>query len=91
MATNDDQLVEAILRDYRTADLSAAEGAMLDHCVQLTENAVEISPDSLERLRRHGFDDTAILQMTLIAAWFNYINRVADSLGIGRANTTAAK
>ena len=31
-----------------------------------------------------GFDDVAILQITLIASWFNYINRVADALGVGR-------
>ena len=35
------------------------------------------------RLRDAGFDDTGILQITLIAAWFNYINRVADALGVG--------
>jgi alkylhydroperoxidase family enzyme len=31
-----------------------------------------------------GFDDKARLQITLIASWFNYINRVADALGVGR-------
>ena len=36
-----------------------------------------------DRLRAAGFDDQAILQITLIAAWFNYINRVADALGVG--------
>ena len=36
-----------------------------------------------ERLRAVGFDDQVILQITLIAAWFNYINRVADALGVG--------
>ena len=36
------------------------------------------------RLREAGFDDRAILQITLIASWFNYINRVADALGVGR-------
>ena len=35
-------------------------------------------------LRAAGFDDRAILQITLIASWFNYINRVADALGVGR-------
>jgi alkylhydroperoxidase family enzyme len=40
--------------------------------------------DDHERLRGAGFDDKAILQITLIAAWFNYINRVADALGVGR-------
>ena len=35
-------------------------------------------------VRAAGFDDRAILQITLIASWFNYINRVADALGVGR-------
>ena len=42
-----------------------------------------VSPDH-ERLRAVGFDDKGILQITLIASWFNYINRVADALGVGR-------
>jgi alkylhydroperoxidase family enzyme len=42
-------------------------------------------------LRAVGFDDTAILQITLIASWFNYINRVADALGIGRENAKEEK
>ncbi len=83
-ATGDDELAEAILRDYRTAPITERELAMLDYAVQLTEDAVRITPDNHVTLRSHGFDDTAILQITLIAAWFNYINRVADSLGIGR-------
>lgn len=57
---------------------------MLDYVVTLTRDATRITPSDHERLRRAGFDDVAILQMTLIAAWFNYINRVADALGVGR-------
>jgi len=57
---------------------------MLDFTVQLTKAAYKITPDDLGRLREVGFDDTGILQITLIAAWFNYINRVADALGVGR-------
>ena len=57
---------------------------MLDYAAQLTVDAVKITPKNHEHLRSFGFDDTAILQITLIASWFNYINRVADSLGIGR-------
>ncbi len=43
-----------------------------------------ISPEHHVRLREVGFDDRGILQITLIASWFNYINRVADALGVGR-------
>ena len=57
---------------------------MLDYVAQLTRDATRISRQHHEQLREAGFDDRAILQMTLIASWFNYINRVADSLGVGR-------
>ena len=50
----------------------------------LTKDATSVTPEHHARLRAAGFDDRGILQITLIAAWFNYINRVADSLGVGR-------
>jgi alkylhydroperoxidase family enzyme len=57
---------------------------MLDYVVQLTRDATRISADDHEGLHAAGFNDQAILQITLIASWFNYINRVADALGVGR-------
>ena len=57
---------------------------MLDYVVQITKDATRITPDYHERLRAVGFDERGILQITLLAAWFNYINRVADALGVGR-------
>ncbi len=74
----------AIERDYRTAPLSEADRTMLDYVAQLTRDATQITPEFHARLRDAGFDDQAILQITLIASWFNYINRVADALGVGR-------
>ena len=57
---------------------------MINYVVKLTKDATKISPVDHDQLRTAGFDDRAILQITLIASWFNYINRVADALGIGR-------
>jgi alkylhydroperoxidase family enzyme len=57
---------------------------MVDYVVKLTKDATQVSKDDHEKLRAAGFDDQAILQITLIASWFNYINRVADALGVGR-------
>ncbi|OWK37768.1 carboxymuconolactone decarboxylase family protein [Fimbriiglobus ruber] len=57
---------------------------MLDFAVRLTAAAYKLTPDDVARLRAVGFDDTGVLQITLIASWFNYINRVADALGVGR-------
>ena len=61
---------------------------MLEYVEQVTRDATRISPAFHDRLRAVGFDDRGILQITLIASWFNYINRVADSLGIGRMPAT---
>lgn len=57
---------------------------MLDYVVKLTKDATQVRKDDITGLRAAGFDDRAILQITLIASWFNYINRVADALGVGR-------
>ena len=80
----DESLVKALQDDYTKAPLLEQDRAMLDYVVQLSRDATRIGPQDHERLRSVGFDDTAILQITLIASWFNYINRVADALGVGR-------
>ena len=77
--------MEAIRRDYKTAPIDERDRTMLDYVSQLTKDATKIGPEYHERLRGVGFDDRGILQITLIASWFNYINRVADSLGVGRS------
>jgi uncharacterized peroxidase-related enzyme len=76
--------VRALEEDYRTAPIEERDRVMLDYVVQLTRDATRIGPADHARLRSAGFDDTGILQITLIASWFNYINRVADALGVGR-------
>ena len=82
--TLDDELAAAIRDDHTTAPIAEQDRVMLDFVAQLTKDATRISPDDHARMRAAGFDDTGILQVTLIASWFNYINRVADALGVGR-------
>jgi uncharacterized peroxidase-related enzyme len=77
-------MVAALEADYKTAPISEQDRVMLDYVVQITKDATRISPKDHEKLRAVGFDDKGILQITLIASWFNYINRVADALGVGR-------
>ena len=77
-------MVRALAEDYESAPISEQDRAMLDYVVQLTRDSTRISPADHERLRAVGFDDKGILQITLIASWFNYINRAADALGVGR-------
>lgn len=80
----DDEFVQAIRKDFRSAPISDQDRVMLEYVEQLTKDATRIGPAHHERLRAAGFDDRGILQITLIASWFNYINRVADALGVGR-------
>jgi uncharacterized peroxidase-related enzyme len=84
MVTLDETFAQALRRDWRSVDLSPADRAMLAYVEMVTKDARQVQPDTLDGLRRAGFSDEAILQITMIASWFNYINRMADALGVGR-------
>jgi alkylhydroperoxidase family enzyme len=82
-------MVAALKQDFRTAPISEQDKVMLEYVVKLTRDATQCSPEDHKQLRAVGFDDRGILQITLIASWFNYINRVADALGVGREGKAA--
>lgn len=82
--TGDEELSGSIKIDYRRAELTDQELAMLTYVEKLTLNPSSMTRDDIEKLRNAGFCDQAILQINMIASWFNYINRVADGLGVGR-------
>jgi len=77
-------MVNALRNNYRTASISEQDRTMLDYVVKLTKDATKCGAEDHVKLRAVGFDDRGILQITLIASWFNYINRAADALGVGR-------
>ena len=82
-ATSDEDLADAVRRDFRSAPISEADRVMLEYAEMVTLDATAVTDQHHAKLRAAGFDDRGILQITLIAAWFNYINRVADALGVG--------
>jgi alkylhydroperoxidase family enzyme len=82
--TLDEAFVKALVEDYEQAPLREQDRVMLDYVGVVTKDATRVTPAHHKRLREVGFDDRGILQITLIASWFNYINRVADALGVGR-------
>lgn len=55
---------------------------MLDYVVKLTRTPGRVGPDDVERLREAGFDDTAVLDVCQVAAYYSYVNRLADGLGV---------
>jgi uncharacterized peroxidase-related enzyme len=82
--TGNEALSRAVATYYEEAPLSPADRAMLDFAGKITTDSKSLTREDSERLRAAGFDDQAILQITMIAAWFNYINRVAHALGLGQ-------
>ena len=80
--TGDEALVETLSKDYRKADLSPADRAMLDYVRKLTLKPAAIEPGDVEALRAVGFDDRAIHDICHVAAYYAYVNRIADGLGV---------
>lgn len=77
-----DTFVKAIATNWRTADLDAANHILCGYAEKLTTSPHQIGDEDIITLRRHGFDDVAIHDATQIVGYFNYINRVADALGV---------
>ncbi|MEZ4671273.1 MAG: hypothetical protein R3E39_25495 [Anaerolineae bacterium] len=62
--------------------MSAVDGALCAYAEKLTLHPTEMSRADVETLRAAGLDDRAVHDATQIVSYFNYINRVADALGI---------
>jgi uncharacterized peroxidase-related enzyme len=77
-----DELVHAVVRDWRGAPLTEKDRALCDHAAKLTLRQQDVSPADLDKLRDFGFDDRAIHDATQVIAYFNYITRIADGLGV---------
>jgi uncharacterized peroxidase-related enzyme len=80
VASDDER--QAIQTDYRTADLSRREVALLDFAVKLTKSPSGIHKDDLDALREHGFTDEQLVDAVHCIGYFNFINRVLDGLGV---------
>ena len=68
--------------DFRNANLAAADRAMLDYTIKLTNHPEQMNEDDVSRLHDAGFDDRAIHDICCITAYFAFVNRVADGLGV---------
>ena len=70
------------MRDYRDADLPPPVRALCDFAVKVTLDQSSLTEGDVERLRTHGWSDTAVHDAIQVIAYFNYITRVADAVGI---------
>lgn len=55
---------------------------MVAYALKLTHTPAAMSREDLEPLRAIGFDDGALLELNQVAAYFAYVNRVVDGLGV---------
>jgi len=71
-----------VARDWRGAPLTDADRALCAFAVKLTRDQHKMSPEDLDGLRAHGFDDRAILDAVQVIGYFNYVTKLADGLGV---------
>ena len=68
--------------DYTEADISDEDMAMLGYVAKVTLDPVSIGADDIAILKAHGFDDQAVHDIVQVCGYFNYVNRIADALGV---------
>lgn len=71
-----------MIADYQRAEISAADRTMLDYAMKLTREPAGIAPADVEALRHVGFSDAAILDICQVTAYYAFVNRLADGLGV---------
>ena len=77
-----DSLIRALSEDYTTARVSEAELVMLDYAAKLTLTPGDVIVSDVDVLKAHEFDDRAIHDICAVTAYFAFVNRVADGLGV---------
>ncbi len=77
-----EQFVSELATDYRTADLTPADLVMLDYAIALTQAPPAVAHNAIPRLRAAGFDDRAMHDICAVTAYFAFVNRIAEGLGV---------
>jgi uncharacterized peroxidase-related enzyme len=75
-------VAEQLVHDYRRADLAPADRALCDFAARLTLAPGDMTAADVQALRDHGFGDDAITIAVQVISYFNYINRIAEGLGV---------
>lgn len=78
----DENKVRGVERDYTKTELTERERAMLNYAVKLARTPESMQESDVERLRHAGFGDSGILDICMVTAYFSYVNRIAQGLGV---------
>lgn len=71
-----------MIEDPSSAQLEAADRAMLAYVEKLTRTPWEMRREDVSALREQGFEDDAVLEICHVASYFAFVNRMADGLGV---------
>lgn len=74
--------MEALADDWRQADLNVRLRTILAFAEKLTLAPRDMRREDLEPLREIGLDDRGVLEVVEVTAYFNFVNRLADGLGV---------
>ena len=77
-----DRVIAALESDYSSANIDAADRSMLDYAVKLTNRPKEITAADVDALREAGFGDRAGHDICALTAYYGFVNRIADGLGV---------
>ena len=80
--SGDQALVDALKDDPAKARLEARQRALVDYALKLTREPWSVTIEDVEQLRRAGLDDTEILDTCQVTAYFAFVNRLAQGLGV---------
>ena len=79
-----DSLKEQLVTDFKSADISELDKAILDYAVKLTKEPASISEKEVSNFRigHPDLTDHMLHDMVQVVSYFNYVNRLADGLGV---------
>lgn len=78
----DDDFIKSFVTDYARCDLNDRERALCDYAAKLTRTPTQMTIDDLQPMRDAGLSDRDILEANLITAYYAFVNRIADGLGV---------
>lgn len=82
LVARNDKLADLVATDFENAPISGAEKAMLRYARKLTSDPDKMKKEDVNALREAQWSDAAILDICQITGYFNFVNRLADGLGV---------
>ena len=75
-------IADQLATNYKKADITDRQRAMLDFAVKVSRHANTISDEDIQALAQHGFSDQDVWDIGSIAAFFALSNRLANMANI---------